>query len=85
MPNTRQNYSYVDDWKSLWESDVEAIAYNGITCDPTRVDPKVLDWIKENCSDDKPHFVKVINRNAAHGQPGLLARSSPCIVSNSCP
>jgi len=80
MPNARQDYSYVDDWKKLWEPDAEAIGYNGSTCDPTKVDPKVLDWIKEDCLD-KPHFVKVINRNAAHGQPGLLARSSPCIVS----
>lgn len=65
----------------MWEGDVEAIAYNGATCDPTKVDPKVLDWVKEHCAR-KPHFVKIIPRNAARGQPGLLARSSPCIVSS---
>lgn len=26
----RQDDAYVDEWKSLWEPDSEAIAYNGI-------------------------------------------------------
>ena len=63
----------------MWEPDLDAIRYNGATCDPTRVDPKVLDWVRENCGD-KPRFIKVINRNAAHGQPGLIAQSSACLV-----
>lgn len=87
MPNAKQTYSYVDEWRTLWEPDLDAIGYNGATCDPTKVDPKVLDWVKKNCGD-KPRFVKVINRNAVHGQPGLLARSSACMVNTSfcqCP
>jgi hypothetical protein len=79
MPNTRKTHSYVEEWRRSWEPDLDAIGFNGATCDPTQVDPKVLDWIKEHCGDH-PHFVKVINRNAAHGQPGLLARSSGCMV-----
>ena len=81
MPKPRSDNSYVDDWRSMWEPDLDAIAYNGTTCDPTRVDPKVLDWVRENCGD-QPHFVKVINRNAANGQPGLIAQSSACLVCN---
>lgn len=45
---------------------MEAMAYNGATCDPTRVDPKVLQWVKSNCAK-KPHFIKVINQTAAVG------------------
>ncbi|KAG0564402.1 hypothetical protein M758_8G104500 [Ceratodon purpureus] len=78
MPNTKQTYTYVDDWRASWEPDLEAIAYNGATCDPTKVDPKVLDWVKRNCGDT-PRFLKVINRNAVHDQPGLKARSSACM------
>lgn len=71
----RQKDSYVDDWKSLWEPDLEAIGYNGITTDPTKVDPKVLEWAKTNCAH-KPHFVKVVPANAAHGRPGLSSHST---------
>ncbi|KAG0629065.1 hypothetical protein M758_1G074200 [Ceratodon purpureus] len=66
----RQDYAYVDEWKSLWEPDLEAIGYGGITTDPTKVDPKVLRWVKNNCGR-QPHFIKVINPNSAHGRPGL--------------
>ena len=61
----RKMYSYLDEWKSMWEPDLEAIAYNGATCDPTRVDPKVLQWTKQNCSH-QPHFIKIVNIGAAH-------------------
>lgn len=75
MPKARHDYAYVDEWKSRWEPELEAIAYNGATCDPTRVDPKVLDWVKQKCHDT-PHFVKIINPNAANGKPGLVLRNS---------
>lgn len=80
MPKPRQAYSYVEDWKSLWEPDLEAIAYNGQTCDPTRVDPKVLQWAKR-ISHLTPHFIKIINENATIGRLGLqhgLKNASCC-------
>jgi hypothetical protein len=52
----------------LWKPDLEAIGYNGNTIDPTKVNFKVLQWAKDNCAQ-KPHFVKIINRTAAHGFP----------------
>ncbi|KAG0599390.1 hypothetical protein M758_12G148800 [Ceratodon purpureus] len=60
--------SFVEDWRSLWEPDLQAIAFNGATCDPTRVEPKVLQWAKEHCSH-KPHFIKVINKCASRNSP----------------
>jgi hypothetical protein len=84
MPKKEETDSYLDDWKRLWEPDLEAIAYNGATCDPTRVDPKVLQWVKRNCSH-KPHFIKIINNNAANGRPGLKLRGNQCqLVSKFC-
>jgi hypothetical protein len=71
----RQRYSYVKEWKRLWKPDLEAIAYNGNTVDPTKVDPKVLQWVKDNCAH-KPHFVKIINKTAAHGRQPRLNSSS---------
>ena len=80
----RQDYAYVDEWKSLWEPDLEAIGYGGITTDPTKVDPKVLRWVKNNCGR-QPHFIKVINPNSAHGRPGLTpSRASIYLVHNFC-
>lgn len=80
MPKPKQSYSYVDEWKRRWEPDLEAIAYNGNSCDPTRVDPKVLQWAKANCVD-KPHFIKIINNGAANGRPGLVQKNSSSLVS----
>lgn len=80
MPNVRKQKEYVDEWKRLWEPDLEAIGTNsGQTCDPTRVDPKVLRWVKDHCIR-MPHFVKIINPHAAHGRPGLLSRNANCLV-----
>lgn len=48
MSKARKRYSYIDEWKSLWEPDLKAIAYDGNTIDPTKVDSKVLQWVKDN-------------------------------------
>jgi hypothetical protein len=64
MPNIEKDFSYVDEWKSMWKPDLEAIVYNGATCDPTKVHPNVLQWAKENCAH-KPKFIKVINKTAS--------------------
>ncbi|KAG0601502.1 hypothetical protein M758_11G116800 [Ceratodon purpureus] len=79
MVRPKSDSSFVDDWRSMMEPDLDAIAYNGATCDPTRVDLKVLDWVRESCGEN-PHFVKVINRNAANGRPGLLSGSSTSLA-----
>lgn len=76
MPRDRENHSYVEEWRRRWEPELDAIAYNGATCDPTRVDPKVLHWVKQQRLDKKPHFVKIINPNAAKGRPGLLLKNA---------
>jgi hypothetical protein len=70
----------VDEWRSQWQPDLAAIAYNGNSCDPTRVDPKVLQWTKDNCMAT-PHFIKIINSGAAKGRPGLKLKNSSSIVS----
>ena len=63
----KEYYSYVEEWKTLWKSDLDALGgYNGNSCDPTRVDPKVIQWAKENCTH-MPHFVRVIKTNATLG------------------
>lgn len=80
MSRQRVTYSYVDEWKRLWEPDLEAIgSRSGQTTDPTRVDPKVLQWVKDHCAR-MPHFVKIINPNAAHGRPGLLSNNCNALV-----
>ncbi|KAG0608412.1 hypothetical protein M758_8G104400 [Ceratodon purpureus] len=80
MPNPRKPHSYVDEWKSQWEPDLEAIGcVNGNSCDPTKVDPKVLEWAKDNCID-KPHFIKIINSGAAKGRPGLKQKNASSIT-----
>ncbi|KAG0592019.1 hypothetical protein M758_1G202500 [Ceratodon purpureus] len=72
MPKRKETYSFVDEWKSLWKPDLDALGgYNGATSDPTRIDPKVVEWAKHNCSH-KPHFIKIINNNAANGDPGHM-------------
>lgn len=53
-----------------------------ITIDPTKVDPKVLQWTKDKCAH-QPHFVKVINPKAALGRHGLIcSRNSTYLVRN---
>lgn len=70
MPKARKGreyYSYVDEWKTLWKPDMDALGgYDGQSCDPTRVDLKVIQWAKDHCAN-MPHFVKVINKKAALG------------------
>jgi hypothetical protein len=61
----------------MWEPDLEAIAFNGATCDPTRVDPKVLHWAKRNCSHT-PHFIKIVNNNAANGRLHCKSGKNNC-------
>ena len=63
-----ERHAFIKEWKKLWEPDLEAIANDGNTVDPTKVDSKVLEWVKDNCAH-KPHFVKVINETAANGLP----------------
>ena len=82
MPKQKERYSYLDEWKSLWEPHLEAIAYNGATCDPTRVDHKVLEWVQHHCSH-QPHFIKIINTGAVHGGPGLKLNTKCQLVSHS--
>ena len=77
MARLRATQSFVEEWRSMWEPDLEAIAFNGATCDPTRVDPKVLEWAKHNCSH-KPHFIKVINSNASNVRSHLTSRKHNC-------
>ena len=77
MPKREETYSYLDEWKRMWAPDLEAIAFNGATCDPTLVHPKVLHWAKLNCSG-APHFIKVVNSGAAKGRPGLRDTNAAC-------
>jgi len=73
--NNGEAKSFVEEWRSLWQPDLNDIAYNGVTCDPTQVDPKVLHWAKQNCSH-KPHFIKIVNKNAVPDCPGLKPRTA---------
>ena len=67
MPNTEKDYRlYVNAWKSMWGLGLEAIAYNRATCDPTKVEPQVLEWVRQN-SAQEPHFVKVIIGAVSYG------------------
>lgn len=79
MPKARREkayYSYVDEWKTLWKADVDALGgYNGQSCDPTRVDPKVIQWLKDNCAL-MPHFVKVMTEITALGRSTKNASGS---------
>ena len=83
MPNTEKDYSYVDAWKSMWEPDLEAIAYNGATCDPTKVEPQVLEWVRQNCAQE-PHFVKIIIGAASYGWNGRGGKRACQMVSMVC-